>query len=95
MKLVKTRYDEESGLDIIEDVILDDKDDFKSVKECNYCKKDIDIDLEEHYVCQDNFLQAKYFDTEDENIFCCKECFCNYVQLEQIDPLDEEIIDET
>ena len=95
MKLVRTKYDEKTGLDIIEDVIFDDKNDSIKVKECSYCKKDIDTNLEEYYICQDNFLQVKYFDTEDENIFCCKECFCNYVQLEQIDPLDEEIADET
>lgn len=60
------------------------------IKECSYCHVHINTELEEYFVCQDNFIQTKYFDTEDENIFCSQECFCNYVQLEQIDPLDEE-----
>lgn len=60
------------------------------IKECSYCNTEINTEIDYYFVCQDNFLQAKYFDTEDENIFCSQECFCNYVQLEQIDPLDEE-----
>ncbi len=61
-----------------------------NIKECSYCGVSINVELEEYFVCQDNFIQTKYFDTEDENIFCTQECFCNYVQLEQIDPLDKE-----
>ncbi len=60
------------------------------IKECSYCNAEINAEIDSYFVCQDNFLQVKYFDTEDENIFCSQECFCNYVQLEQIDPLDEE-----
>ena len=59
-------------------------------KECSYCKEEIDIKEDTYYVCEDNFIQTKYFDTEEENIFCSQECFCNYVQLEQIDPNDDE-----
>ena len=61
-----------------------------NIKKCSYCGVSINVELEEYFVCQDNFIQTKYFDTEDENIFCTQECFCNYVQLEQIDPLDKE-----
>ena len=61
------------------------------MKECSYCKVHINIELEEYFICQDNFIQTRYFDTEDENIFCSQECFCNYVQLEKIDPLEEEV----
>lgn len=60
------------------------------IKECGYCQTQINPDIDEYFTCQDNFIQTKYFDTEDENIFCSQGCFCNYVQLEQIDPLDEE-----
>ncbi len=35
--------------------------------------------------CLDNFLQHKYFDTEEENVFCSQDCFCEYMMLEQID----------
>lgn len=60
------------------------------INECSYCNERINTEIDSYFVCQDNFIQAKYFDTEDENIFCSQECFCNYIQLEEIDPLDEE-----
>lgn len=64
-------------------------------KECNYCNAIINTEIDSYFTCQDNFLQVKYFDTEEENIFCCRECFCNYVQLEEIDPFDEDLIVES
>lgn len=60
------------------------------IKECSYCKEQIKTEIDSYFTCLDNFIQVKYFDTEDENIFCSQECFCNYVQLEEIEPLDEE-----
>lgn len=57
---------------------------------CSYCDAEINTNTDSYFTCQDNFMQAKYFDTEEENIFCSQECFCNYVQLEQIDPNGEE-----
>lgn len=60
------------------------------IKECSYCKEKINTEIDSYFTCLDNFIQVKYFDTEDENIFCSQECFCNYVQLEEIEPLDEE-----
>lgn len=63
------------------------------MKECSYCHAEINTKIDSYFTCQDNFLQAKYFDTEEENVFCCKECFCNYVQLEEIDP-DEDLDDD-
>ncbi len=59
-------------------------------KECSYCHAEINTEKDNYFICQDNFIQTKYFDTEDENIFCRQECFCNYVQLEKIDPEDKE-----
>ena len=35
-----------------------------------------------YFKCLDNFLQVKFFDTEEENIFCSEECFCKYLSLE-------------
>lgn len=64
------------------------------MKECSYCQAPINPDIDSYFTCQDNFIQTKYFDTEDENVFCCRECFCNYVQLEEIDPEDNEVEDE-
>lgn len=62
----------------------------ETIKECSYCQAEINTEIDDYFMCQDNFLQTKYFDSEEENVFCSQECFCNYVQLEQIDPLDEE-----
>lgn len=59
-------------------------------KTCSYCGKEINMETDIYYECLDNFLQMKYFDSEDENIFCSKECFCDYVQLEETDPLESE-----
>ena len=41
--------------------------------------------LVQNYDCLDNFMQVKYFDTEEENIFCSEECFCKYLMLEEIE----------
>ncbi len=64
------------------------------MKECSYCKAPINPDIDSYFICQDNFIQTKYFDTEDENVFCSQECFCNYIQLEEIEPEDNELIEE-
>ena len=42
-----------------------------------------------YYKCLDNYLQVKYFDTEEENIFCSQECFCKYLSLEEMEAEDE------
>lgn len=60
------------------------------IKECSYCKEQINTGIDSYFTCLDNFIQVEYFDTEEENIFCSQECFCNYVQLEEIEPLEEE-----
>ncbi len=65
-----------------------------NIKKCSYCDAEINVDKDTYFECQDNFIQIKYFDTEDENIFCCKECFCNYVQLTEIEPDCEENLEE-
>jgi len=57
------------------------------VKECSYCKAQINTEIDSYFTCEDNYLQVKYFDTEEENVFCNQECFCNYVQLEEIEQL--------
>lgn len=62
----------------------------EKIKHCSYCGQRINIDDDSYFKCLDNFLQTKYFDTEDENIFCCQECFCNYVQLNQYDGEDDK-----
>lgn len=61
------------------------------MKECNYCQAIINTDIDNYFTCLDNFIQTKYFDVnnDEENIFCSQECFCNYVQLEEVDPLED------
>ncbi len=60
------------------------------IKECSYCNERINTEIDSYFVCQDNFIQTKYFDTEAENMFYSQECFCNYVQLNEYGPDDEE-----
>ena len=48
------------------------------MKECSYCQTPINPDIDSYFTCLDNFIQTKYFDTEDENVFCSQECFCKY-----------------
>lgn len=37
------------------------------------------------YQCLDNFIQTQFFDTDEENCFCSKECFCKYMSLTEIE----------
>ena len=55
---------------------------------CANCKCDI---IGETYLkCLDNFLLVKYFDEEQNNVFCSKDCFCEALTLEEIEIEDEE-----
>lgn len=45
---------------------------------CSNCNLEI---KESYYKCLDNFLQVKYFDSEEDNIFCSKNCFCSALFL--------------
>lgn len=38
-----------------------------------------------YFKCLDNCLQVNFFDTEEENCFCSEECFCKYMELEQLE----------
>ena len=59
------------------------------MKECSYCQTSINPNIDSYFTCLDNFIQTKYFDTEDKNVFCSQECFCKYLQLEEIDPEED------
>lgn len=48
---------------------------------CSECGTKIE---DTYYTCLDNYLQVKFFDTDEENCFCSKECFCNYMELKKI-----------
>lgn len=50
-----------------------------------YCSECGTVIHDSYYKCLDNFLQVKYFDSEEENCFCSEDCFCKYISLSQID----------
>lgn len=47
---------------------------------CAECGGDIS-EGEYYYRVEDNFLQAKYFEREKENIFCSKDCLCDNLSV--------------
>ena len=55
------------------------------MKERLYCSECGAIIEGTCYRCLDNFMKAKFFDTDEENCFCSKECFCKYLNLVQIE----------
>lgn len=59
---------------------------------CANCGQTIKKD--ECYICQDNFLQSRFFDSNRENRFCSQECFCEAMMLDIVPdnelPLDAE-----
>ena len=36
------------------------------IKECSYCNAEINTEIDSYCKCLDNYIQIKYFDTEDE-----------------------------
>lgn len=48
---------------------------------CAECGNEI-MDGEDYLFVADNFLQAKYFDTTDDCIFCSTECLCKNLSVE-------------
>lgn len=58
---------------------------------CANCGCEITGDV---YVCQDNFLQVKFFDINALNRFCSQDCFCQSLFLNALDqedvPLDDD-----
>lgn len=58
---------------------------------CAYCGKPIE---KEYYKVLDNYLQIKYFETDELNIFCSEECVLNdlFVTRFEIEEEKEEEI---
>lgn len=48
---------------------------------CANCGKDIEKD-ETYYKVNDNFLLIKYFDTDEDSIFCSQECICEALSID-------------
>lgn len=50
--------------------------------ECSLCGKKI----ENTYIkVLDNFLQIKYFETDQLNCFCSRRCLCDYIMAEEVE----------
>lgn len=58
---------------------------------CFNCNEEISGYI--YFKCLDNYMQANYFEYKDErdNIFCSKECFCEFLSLEEMESDDEEL----
>lgn len=53
----------------------------KAFKYCAKCGCELG---DEFYLFTDNFLQIKYFDSNENNAFCSPECACDALMLESI-----------
>jgi len=51
-------------------------------KICANCGKEIHRD---YYIVGDNWLQVKFFDDEDCNVFCSKDCLCEALSVLSVD----------
>ena len=56
---------------------------------CAECGKVIE---HSYWMCYDNFIQAKYFDSAKENIFCSEECLHEAMSIEEVFLDDEDNI---
>lgn len=48
---------------------------------CANCGKIIE---NSYFIIGDNYLQIKFFDSEEDNVFCSKECICKYLSVIEI-----------
>ena len=56
---------------------------------CANCGKEIE---ESYLMVGDNYLQVKYFDSDEDNVFCSKECLCEYLSVMEVElPKETEI----
>lgn len=56
------------------------------MKVCAKCEKEL---TDSYYQSMDNFLQVKYFDSEECNVFCNEFCFAEFCLLEEVFPEEE------
>lgn len=55
-----------------------------------YCANCGALIFKDYFVVGDNYLQTKYFDDEESNIFCCKDCVLSALSVLEIDFEDGE-----
>ena len=53
------------------------------IRYCSNCGNEIKENKDRYYKVLDNFLQVKYFDSEDCNIFCSQNCLCEALSVEE------------
>ena len=53
---------------------------------CSNCGFPIE---EEYYTVLDNYLLFKYFDGDEDNIFCSQDCLCESLSVERIEIKEE------
>ena len=56
---------------------------------CAECGKEIEYS---YWMCYDNFIQAKYFDTVKQNVFCSEKCLHESMSIEEVFLDDEDDI---
>ena len=49
-----------------------------NIKYCAECGQELEND---YYIVGDNYLQVKYFDDEESNMFCSKDCLCKALSV--------------
>lgn len=53
----------------------------RTMKEEKYCAECGVECTDEYYMVGDNYLQVKYFDSDDCNVFCSKDCLCRSLSV--------------
>ncbi len=56
---------------------------------CANCRKEIPFG-DSYYIVGDNFLQMKYFESEESNRFCSHECVCEFLSVLEV-PNDDSL----
>lgn len=53
-------------------------------KICARCRAEIDTEENGYVTCLDNFLQLRYFDSDECNTFCSEECACESMSIVRV-----------
>ena len=62
------------------------------IRKCSVCGKEIDDTREDYVKVLDNYLQVKYFETDELNCFCSYGCLHEYVSADTIFPNDYHLL---
>lgn len=53
-----------------------------NIKICANCGLEI---RDDYYKIGDNYLQVNYFDSDEDNCFCSKDCLCSSLSVLEVD----------